>query len=149
MKKWLLIISSILLVVFFFIPKDEEIRIRIISNSNSEKDMLYKSEIVEYFKNDVIPNISLTKEYLANNTIFIEGLLKQKYPDVEVSFESHTFTNKAYNGNAIENGVYDTLVIRIGEAKGENWWASVYGELIQKEGSEVVEYRWWIKELVG
>ena len=111
--------------------------------------MLYKSEIVEYFKNEVIPNISLTKEYLANNTVFIERLLKDKYPDVEVSFESHTFTNKAYNGNAIENGVYDTLVIRIGEAKGENWWASVYGELIQKEGSEVVEYRWWIKELIG
>ena len=148
MKKWLLI-SSILLVVFFLIPQEKEVRIRIISNSNSEADLSYKAEVVDFFKEEIVPNISLTKEYLENNVSAIESRMQNQFPDVKLSFVQHTFTNKAYNGNAIKNGKYDTLVIRIGDALGDNWWASVYGEIIQKESDEVIEYRWWIKELVG
>ncbi len=50
MKKTIVFVISILLVVCFLIPKDEEIRVRIISNSNSDADLSYKTLVVDYFK---------------------------------------------------------------------------------------------------
>ncbi len=76
-------------------------------------------------------------------------MFEARFDDVSVSFESHTFTNKTYNSNAAPNGVYDTLVIRIGNASGDNWWASIYDGMLASESVDKVEYRWWLKELVG
>ena len=97
MKKIIIILSSILLVVCFLFPQEKELRIRVISNSNSESDLAYKYEVVEYFKEKVVPNITLTKEFFEENTEFIQDLFNQEFSNVTVSFEAHTFTNKTYN----------------------------------------------------
>ena len=149
MKKLLIIISSILLVVCFLFPKNEEIRIRIISNSDSEEDLEYKGQVVEFFKDKIIPNISLTEEFLEDNVSLIQKMFDEEFEGVKVSYEPHTFTNKTYNSNAAPNGKYHTLVIRIGNASGNNWWASIFDGLIINESTDEVEYRFWIKEILG
>ena len=49
MKSFFLLLLICFGVCFLF-PNDEEIRVRVISNSESEMDIVYKKEVVEFLK---------------------------------------------------------------------------------------------------
>ena len=148
MKKVFFLLLITCLVVFFIIPKTEEIRIRIISNSPSEIDIDYKDEIVEYFKEKVVPYIELTDEYLKENYKKIEALLKEKFDDIFVEYENHTFKNKTYNDSVIADGTFKTLLILVKNAEGPNWWGSIFDGAIVKEGTDEVVYEWYFKKII-
>ena len=148
MKKVFFLLLITCLVVFFIIPKTEEIRIRIISNSSSEIDIDYKDEIVEYFKEKVVPYIELTDEYLKENYKKIEALLKEKFDDIFVEYENHTFKNKTYNNSVIADGTFKTLLILVKDAEGPNWWGSIFDGAIVKEGTDEVVYEWYFKKII-
>ena len=43
----------------------------------------------------------------------------------EVSYGAHLFPEKHYNGEVFPAGYYESLVIRIGEGRGNNWWCFI------------------------
>lgn len=155
MKKYLffmfIAVSMFLLIIKNNNSKDE-IRVRVIPNSNSEYDLLVKEEV----KIDVIDYIN--KVYNVNRSNMIDNinssidsfkkLLVIKYSDIDVSLENHNFYNKEYNGNVIMNECVLTLVIRIGDFNGDNWWGSIYPDLLEINSSSEVTYKSFIKELI-
>ena len=146
MKRIFLLLFGLLVVCFFIIKtNNEEIRIRVISNSDSETDILYKREVVSYLKKEILPNIELTDEYFINNYENIETILNEKFTDIKVKYEKHTFNNKTYNDSAIKDGVYQTLLIYIGEGKGSNWWGSIFNEKLSYESEDEIVYEWYFK----
>ena len=132
-------------VCFLFFKKDEEIRVRVISNSDSEIDLLYKEEVVSYLKSDIFPNLELTDESFRENYKAIEEMLNLKFDQITVTYQNHTFNNKTYNGSVLENDSYMTLLICIGNAMGSNWWGSIFASTLQKESSELIKYEWYFK----
>lgn len=145
MRKCLLIIIIILSLFIFgkkFNDKNQEIRIRIVSNSNNADDLILKNEV----KNTVLNYIDLLYDENYDNLCYnitntLEELsvdLNNQFNNVSVTFDYHTLYNKAYNNSAIENKKTKVLYIIIGNGNGDNWWGSIYPEFIN--GSSEICY---------
>lgn len=130
MKK---IIYCLLVIIFIIvlIPKEnDELRIRVIANSNSSYDQMIKYEVVSIVKNEINPSDS--KEIIVKKLPKLKAKIKEKIGDkgidIDVSIKKTYFPKKSLNGKIIPSGNYEALVIEIGEAKGKNWWTLLYPE---------------------
>lgn len=143
MKK--LIGLIIIVILFMLINKNDEIRVRIIANSNSEEDLEIKSEI----KNKVELFINLCDDdyetYINENIDYLNGELN-KISKCSVSFEKHIFMNKAYNDISLQNEEYMTLLVVIGEGLGDNWWTTLYP--LNDLNPTTIKYKSWIIERI-
>lgn len=116
-------------------------RLHIIANSDSDSDQKLKlkvrDSIISFMeelekqcktKDDVInivnSNIS-NFENIAKNTIKENGF------DYDVSIEvgEFYFPTKYYGNISMPAGMYDAIKIEIGDAKGQNWWCSLFPPL--------------------
>ena len=121
-------------------PKNSELRLRIVANSNNEDDQAVKIEVKEF-----------VKEYLEKNGIdkldltTLEDELNQHFLNNQIVVErtKSNYEAKSYNGRFVQAGSYDTILITIGEGKGKNFWTLLYPEFfdISFEDDHEVEYR--------
>ena len=159
MKKTIVLIIIALTILFLckntndkvVIPK-ESIRIRIIANSNNKIDIENKLKI----KNDVEKQIySLIKDAKTINdarTIINENLDNLNIElDSNVEFGYNYFPRKVYKNVIYESGMYESLVITIGEGKGGNFWCVLFPPLClldDNETTEDVKYSFLVKEII-
>lgn len=126
----------------------QEVRIRILANDNEESSIQFKTEV----KNKTLE--------LLQNTSYIEPLklvdyLKNNYQTIypntliTVTFEEVMFPAKVLDGKVIPSGKYPTVLIKIGEGNGSNWWSILYPEFfgVSFESSGEVEYRSYFFDL--
>jgi len=163
MKKILLVLSLVLFVFLYFdkdyfvIPK-EAIRFRVISNSNSPEDILMKQktsmEVMKIFKNYESNDINDTRKEILSNieniNIKVKKLFEENNYDkgITVNYGINEFPEKIYKGIRYNAGNYESLVIKIGEAKGNNYWCVLFPPLcLIDEEIEEVEYKSKIVEL--
>lgn len=144
------------------IPK-EAIRIRVIANSNSTYDQSIKKEVKELVEHNMYivlqdtKEINQAREKIEKELPLLEKeigfLLKNKnYPlSYKVNFGYNYFPQKEYKGIIYEEGIYESLVISLGEAKGDNWWCVLFPPLclLEAEESTEVEYRSFVKEIIN
>ncbi len=155
MKK-IIICSVFFIIVILFIfkinNKSEEIRVRVIPNSNSEYDLKIKEEVIIDVKDYIYAIYSKDRDEMCLNiekTILdFEELLNTKYTNINVLFEKHNFYNKEYNGNVVKNECVLTLLVEIGNKNGDNWWGSIYPDLLEVSSKEEVNYKSFIKEFI-
>ncbi len=153
MKKMYLILFIISLIVLggcTYIDSKEE-RIRIIANSNSyidqeEKEVL-RDALLEVFYNENIIDIK-------NNIYEINKLLKEKVSlshEFIIEYKKVSFPAKVLNNKFIPSGTYNTLLITIGNGKGDNWWSILYPEFfgINYDDSDEIKYKSFIYELLN
>ena len=116
-------------------------RLHVIANSDSEEDQnlkyVVRDSLIDYMdkicancssKDDVI-KIANTHiddfKQIAQNTIKKQGY--SYYVSVEIgNFE---FPTKTYGDVSFPAGYYDALRVKIGEAKGQNWWCVMFPPL--------------------
>ena len=69
--------------------------------------------------------------------------------DYKVNYGMNYFPIKKYDGATYKEGNYESLVVSIGEAKGNNYWCILYPPLcmIDDNKSEEVKYDFKILEL--
>ena len=116
-------------------------RLHVIANSDSEEDQnlkyVVRDSLIDYMdkicancssKDDVIKiaNIHIDDfKQIAENTIKKQGY--SYYVSVEIgNFE---FPTKTYGDVSFPAGYYDALRVKIGEAKGQNWWCVMFPPL--------------------
>ena len=167
-KKILLIILAIIIVFsiqrnteeYVIIPK-ESIRFRIIPNSNTLEDLnikeKVKNEITDVITNiEDSNNINETRQNIIENIPFIENRIEnlfkiEKYDQTfNVKYGINYFPEKIYKNVKYEEGNYESMIIEIGEAKGDNYWCVLFPPLcmIDAEESEEVEYSFFISEII-
>ena len=144
--KSLFLLLLICVGVCFLFPKEEEVRIRVISNSDSEIDVKYKERVVSFLKDEILMKEKLNNQYFEKNYQNIDKKLNLEFDDIVVKYENHTFINKTYNGSAVENKEYKTLLIIIGNGQGSNWWGSVFDDTLQYESDSEVKYEWYFNK---
>ena len=170
MKK-IMIILSIIVVIFVstkttedLIIPDESIRIRVIANSNNSKDQLIKNVVRNNIEKEVtnllanVTNIDEARTLLEENIDLInervEDVLEKNNYDVsyKVDFGYNLFPEKKYKGVVYEEGYYESVVVTLGEGKGDNWWCVFFPPLCLMETSssdlEEIEYKSFIKEII-
>lgn len=141
---------------------DTAIRLRVIPNSNSVSDVIMKEKVVSYLEDNVYSllvdadTIEEAREVINNNVevidenidnIFINNNYNMNY---KILYGSNYFPTKEYKGITYEEGYYESLVVEIGEAKGDNWWCVLFPTLclLEVEDTTDVEYKLWVNELL-
>ena len=137
---------------------DESIRFRIIANSNEEADqamkMLIKKDLEKELFSKIASSKSIddTRKIISDNQENIDRLLKKYNINYDISYGKNYFPSKEYKGVNYNSGEYESLVISLGESKGNNWWCVLYPPLCLLEGEETtsndVQYSSFIKEVI-
>ncbi len=149
MKKvnFLLCLMAILILGGCTYKDSTETRIRIIANSNSEIDQEDKIKLREALLEILTEKSPQLTEI---NPEEIKYSLSQKKINInnqyKVEFKQETFPAKVLDGQFLPSGTYMTLLITIGEGKGENWWSVLYPEFfgVSYEDDNEIKYRSYI-----
>ena len=170
MKKILIIISIIL--IFTLINKnvnadtimipDEAIRFRVLANSNNVYDQEVKMDVAMSVQDEIYDilkdenNIEGARQTLKSNIPRIESVVERIFREknyvntFKVEYGNNYFPEKEYKGVKYQEGNYESLLITLGEGKGENWWCVLFPPLclVEAEESSEVEYKFFIQELI-
>ena len=169
MKKILIIIVIIILIVIYnneekkylTIP-DEAIRYRIIPNSNSVEDITAKESIqkalekdlkeimntssIEETRNKIITNLDKIRKNIENtkNEINYDK-------NINIKYGLNYFPEKQYEGITYSEGYYESLVVEIGKAEGNNFWCVLFPPLcmMETENTEDVEYTFFLTDIIN
>ncbi|MDZ5711226.1 stage II sporulation protein R [Jeotgalibacillus haloalkalitolerans] len=132
-KTMILILLLTILTPFAVSGEEQEIRMRVIGNSDTAEDQSVKEALYQSVQPELIQllgNQPLTRQELADQlTVHLDQIrqIVEKAagviaPDQKIStaFEPHTFP---------DGQTFLTLVIKVGEGAGENWWCTFFPEM--------------------
>ncbi len=162
----ILIIAIIILSgIAISLPKSEVqteyLRIHVRANSNAQIDQsvkyVVKDEIVEYLTPYIAECDTKTKaqNLLERNLSGIEKVANVALKNAGFSYKAKArvkreeFPTRVYGSLELESGIYDSLIVELGEGAGDNWWCVVYPPLcFTGEGTNVI-YRSKILEIIS
>lgn len=169
MKKTVFLLGVIFSIYFFIGNKlsnveipNEAIRIRILANSNSEYDQNVKNNLkadIQEYVYDLLKDtktidearkiISSKLDEISSRTNFSLKIQDYNLP-YSINFGLNYFPEKEYRGIVYEEGYYESLLITLGEGKGNNWWCVLFPPLclLEAEESTEVEYTTLVGELL-
>ncbi len=119
----------------------EVLRFHVLANSDSDRDqevkMQVKEAVLDYMKQELPKgsDIDATREWAKEHLNEIEDIsgktLREAGSDDPVTAEitRDDFPEKTYGDITFPAGEYEALRIKIGEAKGHNWWCCLYPNL--------------------
>ena len=150
-KKYLIIV--LLLIIYFLVYSisyanstisnlsNNLFRLHVIANSDSEEDQNLKyavrDNLISYM-NTICKNTTSKEDAvkIANNhindfyMIAKDTAKKNGYNyDIKISIGNYPFPTKTYGDISLPAGYYDALKVKIGEAKGRNWWCVMFPTL--------------------
>ena len=167
MKKLIIIILTVITIFLVYdrvnadtvvIPNDS-IRLRVIPNSNSSYDQAIKSRVKEYLESDVFylfkdtKSIEEARDIISNNMSNINYNIQNIFDEYnydmsfDVNYGSNYFPEKEFKGVKYMEGYYESLVVSIGNADGDNWWCVLFPNLCIVNDDDV-QYTSLVKEIV-
>ena len=172
MKKIIFIILVIIISIFVYINvnaeviiPDSAIRVRVVPNSNSVKDQYMKEKVKNYVSNYMSIKLNNIKDVneargIINSSIEeinkdINNIFKNSdyNKEVKINFGSNYFPDKVYKGVVYRKGYYESLVVYIGRAEGDNWWCVLFPPLclleVDKNETGEVEYRSFVRDMIN
>ena len=144
------IIISILVLNKDKVPK-ESIRFRILANSNETIDQETKRKIIKVISKELhhkSHNIEEEREYIKEQLPSINQKIKETINEsYKIEYGNHYFPEKKYKNETLPEGEYESLVITLGEGKGDNFWCVLFPPLCMIDEEENIEYDSIIKEV--
>lgn len=117
------------------------VRMHIIANSNSKEDQAVKLEVRDVVVAQGAELLKTTKTKEEAMAVLSENLKllgevakKQIYEngdnlDVDVTLEKTYFPTRKYENITLPAGQYDSILVKIGKARGENFWCVMFPAL--------------------
>ncbi len=170
MKKIIIILLTIMIFALMYkeqraeiIIPDMSIRLRVIPNSNSSLDQKMKEKVKYYLENDtynllkdennIVEARKIIKNNIPNIEENIEEIFKENnyYINYKIEYGNNYFPAKEYRGIKYPEGYYESIVISIGEAKGDNWWCVLFPNLCLADlkSQNNIEYKSWVVETIN
>ncbi len=162
MKKVIIVLFFLTIILInkkeeeFIIP-DNAIRFRVIANSNSFEDQATKVEIKNNVENIVKKDLLLTKNKQEAQKILNESIPKIKNMvdnyniTYNINYGNNYFPEKKYKGITYQEGYYESLVLTLGNGKGDNWWCLMFPPLclMETENNDLknVDYQFFVKDI--
>ena len=163
MKKIILIILTLVIMSLIYNETKAEtiiipstaIRLRVIPNSNSYLDQNMKNKVKNYLEENTYQllkdtdNIEEARNLIIENIPIIEDNIDNLFAqnnydmDYEINYGYNYFPDKEYRGIKYDEGYYESIVISIGKAEGDNWWCVLFPNLclVDLNEKDDVEYR--------
>lgn len=137
---------------------DNSIRFRIIAASNDLKDQEQKQDIkqdIEPIIKDVIKyssNIEESRKKIKESIPLISSKIDKYNLNYDINYGYNYFPKKEYNNVEYKSGEYESLVIKLGEGLGDNWWCVLFPPLCLLESNyedqKDTNYTFFIKEII-
>lgn len=120
---------------------DEAIRLRILANSDADKDQQLKRKVRDAVNAQIngwvaeLTSVDEAKRVIRSHLPEIEQTVarvlreEQSSQSYHVQFGSVQFPTKVYGNYVYPAGTYDALLITLGEGKGANWWCVLFPPL--------------------
>lgn len=121
--------------------RDSVLRFHIVANSDSDEDQQNKLAVrdgIAQLCSELFYTAS-TKEQAIDTALSNGGLLEARANEilstlgsddsVSLSVRKRFFPTRHYDGVSLPAGVYDTVDIRIGSAKGKNFWCVMFPDI--------------------
>ncbi len=166
MKRKVFLILILFVIIYVYkinsqsvIIPDSSIRLRVIPNSNDSKDIFIKEQVKKYLEKDIYTltkdtqNIEEARSIITDNIPLVESNIKNIFNEntyqqpFDVNFGYNYFPEKTYKGIKYKEGYYESLVISIGNAEGDNWWCVLFPNFCLIDKSKT-EYKSYIKEII-
>ena len=162
MRKIVIFIFMTILLICFINKKksilipDLAIRIRVIAGSNDVSDQALKSTIknevtsILYKKLEGIDSYKKANSIIENAIPEIKNLLNNYTTNYELTYGDNYFPEKDYKGIKYDAGYYRSLLIKLGEGKGNNFWCVLFPPLCMIDESKInnVSYGFYVSELL-
>lgn len=139
------------------IPK-ESIRIRVISNSNLEEDLILKTKVRKNVEKKIysllkgINDLDTARKIINDNLDNINNIVNESTNlNYSVKFGNNYFPEKVYKGIIYDEGNYESIVITLGKGMGDNFWCVLFPPLClldENDTTSDVEYKFFVKELL-
>ncbi|HAE91308.1 stage II sporulation protein R [Tissierella praeacuta] len=162
-KKLVLILSififSFVYIICPFVEKnvkksfeDEIIRFHIRANSDKEEDQALKLKIRDEILKEMKEKFKYTKtleesrEVIRANMKEMKDITERviqkegKDYDVAITLDQDNFPTRKYGNLVLPSGEYETLLITLGEGKGQNWWCIMFPPLCFVDITHSVAY---------
>lgn len=141
---------------------DDAIRVRVIANSNSDYDQEMKKKVKDKVQIDMYNLLKNTngsnnaKKIINSNLNLVSSDIKEVLDNnnynlkYDVNYGKNYFPEKKYRGVTYKEGYYDSLVVTLGEGKGDNWWCVLFPPLclLEADDSHDVKYTTAVNEMV-
>ena len=164
MKKMIIIL--VVLIILISISKEEDItipkesiRFRIIANSNDPQDQKDKMIIAKELEKTIIPkietaqNIEESRKLINENMTLLNNVVGKYSNKFNINFGYNYFPTKEFKGVTYDSGQYESLIVTLGEGKGENFWCVLFPPLCLLEAQETestdIEYKSFVKEILS
>ena len=120
---------------------NELIRLHVVADSDSAEDQTIKLQVrdavTEYLQANMtdITDSQEAKTFLQQHLRQLTETANQVLAEsgssdrAEITLEKEAFPKREYDTFTLPAGVYESLRIRIGDAKGQNWWCVVFPSL--------------------
>ncbi|MET1181488.1 stage II sporulation protein R [Peribacillus simplex] len=120
---------------------DEAIRLRILANSDAEKDQAVKRLIRDEVNEDItkwveeLTSLDEARDVITSHLPDIqataEAVIKEQGMEqsVKVDFGQAEFPTKLYGQYLYPAGDYEAVIITLGEGEGANWWCVLFPPL--------------------
>ena len=147
------LISAIFLSLAVFDARCEDLRknvlrLHIIANSDNADDQNLKLEIRDEILSqstdlfDTATDIASAKIIAEQRLSEFKEIAEQVISDngfdytVSVKLDKSFFETRVYDDFTLPAGIYDSLLITIGEGKGKNWWCVIFPEICVSAASK-------------
>lgn len=171
MKKKIIVFLFLIIIFLIYIETNNNtivipssaIRLRVIPNSNSIIDQNMKIKVKDYLETNTYKLVNdansldearvLIKENIPElkkniDKIFLQNNYNLNY---EINYGTNYFPAKEYRGITYDEGYYESIVISIGNAEGDNFWCVLFPNLClaDTKGIDDVEYKSWVIETIN
>ena len=137
----------------------ESIRFRIIANSNKEEDQQLKKQIVKRLSNtikkyDSLTDIKKTRDNIQKDIPKFTEIVEKEINNnsskksFHINYGKNFFPSKEYKNVIYPAGEYESLVITLGEGRGDNFWCVLFPPLCLIDDNNNIEYKSLVKEII-
>ena len=106
-------------------------RLHIVANSNSAYDQKVKLDV----RDNIIKKVEINKDNIENVLPETEKMVNEYLNEIDapygakVEYKETYFPTKIYGNISLPSGKYMAVNVKLGEAKGENWWCVMFPPL--------------------
>lgn len=144
---WMLLIIQFCLFLLF--PQGEEtegVRFRLIANSNTTEDQQMKNDVKHHIEPILLNYENNPQETYNQLEQVVKKLSTTLNTSITISKGEAVFPPKVLKEGISSQMATESIVISIGNAKGDNWWCALFPKVCYKEEVEEEKPKFWVWE---
>lgn len=119
---------------------DDSLKIRVVANSNTDADQQLKQEMVENLTPFFTQIQKNEQAHIENDEVYAElaTYVEKNYADedIKINLGDNLIPPKWEASHFYPQYQYNSLVLTIGDGRGDNWWCSIFANICDRSADK-------------